>query len=260
MSKLGDRKISELRDFVPEIDPGLHRTAAFTLQELRTSGDKDSLFYMRGYGAVYDSWSLDLGGFRERLLPGAFDEVLSSDPHVLHVIDHDTSRVLSTTRNGTLTLTSDTHGLNFYSRVAKTSYAADLQVSLERRDIDQSSFAFTVGEDDWRYLEDEDIVERDVHRVKGLFDITTCAMGAYPATVSALAVRSLASGRSPEMVRAQLVAPALVGEPQEDAPDVPVVTPRASDADATQAVRELQAQADAAVLVAKERLFRGRTS
>jgi len=238
-------RLQELRDFLPDVDENLQRYFPFAVEELRDSGDKLSLYNVRGYASVYDSWSLDLGGFRERIMPGAFDEVLEAGPAVAHVWDHDTSKILSATWNDTLTLSSDTHGLQFYSRVAKTDYAKDLRVLLERRDIKEASFAFTVAEDgeEWRIVEENDreIIERDITRVNGLYDVTTCAMGAYPATTSALALRSIVRGRSPA-VRAMLVAQVQEepgGEPQEVAPETEG-TPQASEVDAEKEKRDIE--------------------
>lgn len=232
-SSLADRQgvnLHEVREFVHECDGELRRFFPFTVEEVRDSGDAKSAYNMRGYASVYDSWSLDLGGFRERILPGAFDEVVSREPpaHVVHVWDHDNQRVLSSTENRTLTLSVDTHGLQYYSRVAKTSYAADLRVLLERGDISQSSFAFTTAEDDWRVVETEDgeIVERDVIKVANLYDVTTTAMGAYPATTSAVALRSLVSGR--QIAGAVVVTPD-AGDGKADASVAPEVTPQAED-------------------------------
>lgn len=191
-------RLQELRDFLPEVDKSMRRHFAFVVEEVRDSGAKDVLYEVRGHAAVFDEWSLDLGGFRERIMPGAFDPVLAREPHVVHVWDHDTQRVLSSTPNGTLKLAADDEGLAYQSRVAPTSYAKDLKVLLERGDIDQSSFAFTVARDEWRIVDEggEEIVERSILEVRDLYDVTTTAMGAYPQTTSELAVRTLASARN----------------------------------------------------------------
>lgn len=246
-------RLQELQGFVRDCDPDLKRSFPFEVEEVRDSGDARSAFNMRGYASVYDSWSLDLGGFRERVMPGAFDDVLTRTPpaHVVHVWDHDTTRVLSTTDNGTLTLGSDTHGLQYYSRVAKTSYAADLRVLLERGDIRQSSFAFTVAEDEWRTVQEdgEEIIERDVVQVKDLYDVTTTALGAYPATTSAVALRSLVSGHA----RAEIVAPQ-AGDGREAAP--PEGTPQTDHEAVRRELDRLKRESDEVLARARERALR----
>jgi HK97 family phage prohead protease len=195
-----EARLNELREFLPEVDRDLQRFFPFTVEKVSASGDASDMpgtYFVNGLASVYNKWSLDLGGFRERIQPGAFDAVLKTDPHVLHVWDHDTSRTLSSTRNGTLELKSIDEGLHYHSKVAPTTYARDLEILLRRGDIDQSSFAFTVDSEgsEWELLEEDGVefVQRTILKngISGLFDVTTCAMGAYPQTGAALAVRSM---------------------------------------------------------------------
>jgi HK97 family phage prohead protease len=249
-------RIDEMRDFVQAVDPELQRSFPFEVEEVRDSGAGGGVYTVKGHAAVFNKWSLDLGGFRERIKKGAFDEALSKDPHVLHLWDHDTTRALSSTRSSTypLELRVDPNGLHFYSKVAPTSYSEDLRVLLEGGVISQSSFAFTVKNDEWRMTEQDgdEIVERTILEVEDLFDVTTCAMGAYPTTDSALAVRNLSLGRSSAIPTVALVA----GGETEDAPDDPVVTPQTSNEDVVRELNRLKRAADQAVQKAHERALR----
>jgi HK97 family phage prohead protease len=253
-------RIDEVRAFVQDTDPQLHRQFDFAVERVSENGDEEGSYTMVGHAAVFNRWSLDLGGFRERIKKGAFDNALSGDPHVLHVWDHDTARVLSSTRNNTLDLSVDPKGLRYWSKVAPTSYAADLRVLLERGDISQSSFAFTVKNDEWRIQEQDgqEIVERTITEVDELFDVTTCAMGAYPATDSALALRSLVSGRG----TVGIVVPASVASPEGDETEVrQEPAPQTSNEDVVREIARLKRQADEAVQRAHDRaLRRGGTS
>ena len=173
------------------------RTFPFEVEEVRDAeGGRSKDFTIKGHAAVFNTWT-DLGFFRERIARSAFDEVLAKDPHVLHLIDHDTRYVLSSTRSKTLELRADPTGLFMWSKVAPTSYAADLRVLMERGDVSQSSFAFTVAEggDTWEE-KDDGTIERTITKVSGLYDVTTTAMGAYPTTDSQLAMRTLERVRS----------------------------------------------------------------
>lgn len=176
--------------------------------EIRHSGRKDEAFTVRGYAAVYDQWSHDLGGFREQIAPGAFDEVLATDPDVHFVWDHDTRYVGARTKNNTLSLKSDDKGLLIDAQVGNYSWAKDLRTALERGDVNQGSFAFTVPDKGDAFATDDDgNVTRTIKTVDGLYDVTVTAQGAYPQT-SLAAMRSLAAatGRPPEEVEAALVA------------------------------------------------------
>lgn len=201
MAENPEARIAELREFVRAVDPDLHREFEFRVEDVAESGAGPGIYTIKGHAAVFNRWSLDLGGFRERVKTGAFDEVLSRDPHVLHTWDHDTAKTLSSTRSKKypLELSLDPRGLRFFSKPAPTTYAEDLRVLLDGDVIDQASFAFTVAKDEWRIIEEggEERVERSIVEVGELLDVTTCAMGAYPATDSVLAVRSLALGQRP---------------------------------------------------------------
>lgn len=178
---------------------------------------------VRGHAAVFNRWSLDLGGFREKIAPDAFTEVLDTNPDVHAVWDHDTKYVLARTKNKTLELRVDPMGLHFWARVAPTSYAADLRVLMERGDVDQASFAFTVppGGDEWKIKTDDDgneIVQRTIRKVSALYDVTVTAQGAYPQTGTEV-VRSLRSKVAAEIERGHLPQQALAAMPDEPEPE-----------------------------------------
>lgn len=171
--------------------------------EVRKSGKPGTAFNFRGRASVTDQWYDLFPGVREQIAPGAFDEVLATEPDVHALWDHDTSRVLGRTRNRTLQLVTNTHGLDFSGTAADTSYARDLQHLLERGDIDQSSFAFTVPEDgdQWMVREEngQSVVHRTITRIDQLFDVTITAKGANPFTDSSVArtaVRAVLHDRS----------------------------------------------------------------
>lgn len=163
--------------------------------ETRRSGNPSADYNVKGYAAVFNQPSLDLGAFTEIMAPGAFTNVLATGPDVHLLWDHDTRFVLArtgpraATRPYRLDLQEDAHGLQYWARIAPTSYASDLNILLDGGLIDQASFAFTVRRDTWDLLYEgtqEEKVVRTIHEVGGLFDVTICAQGAYPQTVSLL--------------------------------------------------------------------------
>ncbi len=161
--------------------------------EVRDSGVGDGSYTVRGHAAVFDKLSLDLGGFQEKIAKGAFTNALSGNPDVLQVWDHDTRYTLSRTLNNTLELREDPYGLHFWGRVAPTSYAADLRILLERGDISQCSFMFTIERETWEYVEQEgqrDEITATIEEVGTLYDVTICGRGAYPQTDVGIASRS----------------------------------------------------------------------
>lgn len=137
---------------------------------------------VQGLAAVFNSLSENLGGFREVIEPGAFDGVLENDVRALK--NHNPDWVLGRTKAGTLEIGVNDQGLWYRYRDPDTSYSRDLLKSLERGDVDQSSFAFTVDEDKW----EEDTEGRYIRRIKRfrqLFDVSPVTYPAYPDTTAA---------------------------------------------------------------------------
>jgi len=142
---------------------------------------------IEGHAAIYDSPSEDLGGFTERIQQGAFDNVLEND--VRAYFNHDPNFILGRTTSGTLRISTDDTGLKYEFDVPDTTAGRDLVVSMQRGDITQSSFAFTVEEDSWEQVEGKDI--RTINKVKRLYDVSPVSIPAYPnANDLALAQRS----------------------------------------------------------------------
>jgi uncharacterized protein len=110
--------------------------------ELRATGDE---FALTGYAATFNSLSKNLGGFREKIAPGAFKRTLGSSPDVKCLFNHDPSQVLGRTKSGSLELSTDSHGLKFRCQLDKNSQAhKDIYSAVKRGDLDECSFAFTI--------------------------------------------------------------------------------------------------------------------
>lgn len=153
---------------------------------------------LRGYAAVFNSMSVDLGGFREIIRPGAFAADLAAGNDIRALVDHDYSKLLGRTTANTLRLKEDTTGLADEIDVPETSYGNDLLVSVGRKDIAGQSFGFRVLEDDWAYS-DDDVLVRTVLSVK-LFEVTVTSIPAYPDT--SVDVRNILACQYPDEVRA----------------------------------------------------------
>lgn len=145
-----------------------------------------------GYAAVYNRLSLDLGGFREEILPGAFDKILGRQrgkQDVVALFNHDSNIVLGRTSSGTLELSSDDKGLRYV--VTPPVSRADVLELIQRRDVRGSSFAFTVDakNESFRTGEDGKAV-RQIREVSGLYDVGPVLVPAYPSTSASVAMRS----------------------------------------------------------------------
>lgn len=207
-------------DNAPELKPAREqRTLPIEGVKWERSGSANDELTVRGHASVYDRLSLDLGGFRERIAKGAFNNVLDRNPDVHALWDHDTSKVLARTKSKTLELREDPIGLHFWAKVANTSYARDLKVLMERGDVDQASFAFTVANDVWEVDENEEVT-RTITEIGELYDVTVTAQGAYPQTDTSVVAhmrsrlqQEVSEGNLPQAVLDKIVAPEGADEP-----------------------------------------------
>lgn len=147
------------------------------LDECRVSRRDDGGATIVGHAAVFNKLSENLGGFREQIAPGAFDGVLEDDVRAL--INHDPNHILGRTAAGTLRLSVDKTGLRYEIDPPDRSDARDLLISMERGDVNQSSFAFTVEEDEWDE-DDEGRVVRTILKFRRLYDVSPVTYPAYP--------------------------------------------------------------------------------
>lgn len=150
----------------------------FILKELRVTQEEDQP-KISGYAAVFNVLSDDLGGFREKVLPGAFETSIREDD-IRALWNHDPNYVLGRNTAGTLKLEEDEHGLKIEIDPPETQYARDLMASMKRGDVDQMSFGFYTISDNWH--KEEDQVVRDLVKAK-LFDVSPVTFPAYPQTV-----------------------------------------------------------------------------
>lgn len=179
----------------------------FTTGEIRAKkGDKPGL---QGHFAKFNSDSVDLGGFVERIMPGAFSRALSEEQDVRGLINHDPNKVLGRTKSGTMRLSEDREGLSFDVDLPDTQDARDLMTLVNRGDIDQCSFKFAARKQKWG--EEPDPTDptgkamrtfRELHDVD-LYDGSVVTFPAYPDT-SVNARTNLWPAGIPEEVRSHV--------------------------------------------------------
>lgn len=134
---------------------------------------------LTGYAAIFNSLSEDLGGFREKIKPGAFtNSIKTSDIRALW--NHNPDYVLGRNKAGTLTLEEDERGLRIEIIPPETIWAKDLMESIRRGDVDQMSFGFRTKKDEWDESNPKNII-RTLIEVE-LFDVSPVTYPAYPAT------------------------------------------------------------------------------
>jgi uncharacterized protein len=155
-----------------------------------------------GVSPPWNRWSVDLGGFKERFLPGAFSKWLDRSPKdprgqadVVAKFNHDDNRILGRTINGTLTLEETERGLVYRATPpVGTPTTAEVLPLIEQRYVVGSSFAFSLSDpssEKW----DEDPAGNITRTITeaALFDVSPVTHPAYPS--SSVGLRSLQQWR-----------------------------------------------------------------
>ena len=143
--------------------------------ELRADGESAMLV---GHAAIFDTLSVPLWGFREKIDPGAFTKAITRDD-VRALVEHDPARIIGRNTAKTLRLAEDKKGLMVEIDIPDTQVGRDLQVSVARGDLTQMSFSFSVVNEIWQKVDKEDI--RTLQELE-LFDVSVVAFPAYEDT------------------------------------------------------------------------------
>lgn len=152
--------------------------------ELRAEKTENG-YTIRGYAAVFDKKSLDLGGFREIIQRGAFANALASkDLDCVALLNHDNNMLFARSSSGTLSLKEDENGLLSEWTMPDTQLGKDTAKLVERGDISKMSFGFYINKDHWEERDGE--YTRTVLDVSKLVDVSLVTRPAYPDTSAAL--------------------------------------------------------------------------
>lgn len=150
--------------------------------EFRVADGEDGGKRVIGYFGPYNSLSVDLGGFREFIKPGAFNRNFSPETDVRSLFNHDKNLILGRTSAGTHRLSANNRG-----GLAETDidpemyYAASLLRSIKRGDITGMSFGFRTISDEWSVKDGQNIralVDVSLHNG----DTSPVTFPAYPST------------------------------------------------------------------------------
>ena len=179
----GDEHPAGEDEIVSRANPKMEYRAAAEIR-LVEQGD-DAAPKIVGYAAVFDSLSRDLGGFREKIMPGAFTRSIKRGDDVAALFGHNPELVLGRLSNGTLRMEEDDHGLRVEIDPPDTTTGRDVVEYIRRGDIDAMSFGFVVDNESWSNDDDGDV--RTLHAVS-IYDVSAVTFPAYPDTT--LAVRS----------------------------------------------------------------------
>ena len=117
-----------------------------------------------GLGLVYGRETEIWPGYKESIRKDAFKESIERKRNrpIKSYFNHDPNQVLATTEsNPPLIVKNTKEGIAYEAEIPDTSYGRDLAVNLERRNVEGSSFAFSI-EDDRKWEDEEGVYHREI--------------------------------------------------------------------------------------------------
>lgn len=149
----------------------------YRLAEVRTTENSDeNEMIIEGYAVVFNQIT-DLGWCKEIIDRNAFNGTDMKDC-VLKYNHEDSIFILARTRNKSLELTIDDHGLKVRAKLIDTTNNRDIYKMIKEGLLDKMSFGFTVAERSWDYETDT----RTVLRISKLYDVSVVDFPAYEQT------------------------------------------------------------------------------
>jgi len=159
------------------------------LTDLQTN--EDGTMKVSGYVNETGKRSRVLGQakkFVEVISPGAFTRAIMNKKRDIDFLDeHDSKRILASTRNGSLELREDERGLFMSATIAPTSWGKDAYTLIDAGILKNMSFGFRSLKDSWKRAS-ADVYERVVEELE-LFEVSVVREPAY--SQSSIAARGI---------------------------------------------------------------------
>ena len=145
---------------------------------------------VEGYASTFESYEMvEIDGVKyyERIDRHAFDDTDMSD--VVFLRDH-TGRVLARTKNGSVQVWVDDHGLAQRSNLGLTGASKEMLEDIRAGLYTQMSFSFVVESDHF----EKETRTRVIDKIKKLYDVSAVAFPANPYTEIGLSARDYFNG------------------------------------------------------------------
>lgn len=160
------------------------------LNDFQLNTTDENKMVVSGYVNKTNQWSQPLGArnkFVERIEKGVFRRALQRATEVQFLAEHDNKKILSSTKNGKLTLREDQQGLYMEATITPTSWGVDYYNLIKDGIITNMSFGMAVRDQKWSKRNDG-ISERTINELD-LFEVSAVKNPAY--VQSTIAARSI---------------------------------------------------------------------
>lgn len=165
------------------------------IREAQFSEENDAKV-LEGYAVVFDSptvlYEYDGIEYKEVIARDAFDNADLKDV-VLKYNHGDAKGILARTRNGSLQITIDAHGLKFRASLLNTPSSNEVYECVKNGLLDKCSFAFRCEEDAYN----QETHTRTILKIKRVYDLSVVDIPAYDDTN--VEARNYFDGRAKEI-------------------------------------------------------------
>lgn len=148
----------------------------YRVSEVRALNTDENEMIIEGYAVVFNQLA-DMSYYKEKISRNAFDNTDMSDC-VLKYNHENSFLILARTRNKSLELIPDEHGLKIRAKLIDTTNNRDIYKMIKEGLLDKMSFGFSVRKQEWDY--ENDI--RTVIDISKLFDVSIVDFPAYNGT------------------------------------------------------------------------------
>ncbi|MCU1805165.1 phage major capsid protein [Cytobacillus firmus] len=160
------------------------------VHELELRAKEDGTLKVSGYVNKTEQFSEVLGSakrFVEKISKGAFNRAIMNAKEISFLAEHDSKKILASTRNGSLKLREDAQGLYMEAEIVPTSYGTDTYELIKSGIFQNMSFGFRTLNDSWKQGV-ANIYERTINELE-LFEVSVVKNPAY--SQSTIAARGI---------------------------------------------------------------------
>lgn len=168
--------------------------------ELRSINDDAGTMVLEGYAVVFGQETLigdNKWGWYETIDEHALDNADMKDVPLKYNHGDGSVPILARTRNKSLELTVDEHGLKIRATLLDTQDSKDIYKRIEAGLLDKMSFAFTCVKSEWTEGRDGQAPKRRIMEIDKLFDVSIVDMPAYDGTEINARSREMAGYEKP---------------------------------------------------------------
>lgn len=166
------------------------------MKEIRINGietekrDDSTDKVLVGYPILFDTPTTIGSGntsYTEVIQRGALDGVDFTDTRLLY--NHDMNKIPLAKSGRTMELRVDQAGLHMRAVLPETEEAKSVYAAVERGDLDNMSFAFTVTDEGHSY--NAETRTRTIHQIDKIYEVSIVPFPAYKGTVVSVEARSM---------------------------------------------------------------------